>query len=714
MITVHLVLNAHIDPVWLWPWQSGLDEVLATCRSACDRLDNHPDIIFTRGEAWAYDIVERTDPDLFARISAHVVTGRWEIVGGWWIQPDCNLPSALGLQRQIELGRDYFQSRFGQFPRIGFNVDSFGHAAALPGLMRRNGQDRYVMMRPQEHEMALPGRLFRWRGKEGGEEVITFRIAHDYATRDITAEHILASLEGLPAGVSHTMCFIGVGDHGGGPTERQVQWCRDRAEAFDGCRLAFSSPSRFFDAVAMDGADLPLVTGELQHHAVGCYSVARAIKTAVRRAEEALAQAEIIIEADPAPEPGTADRLAAAWRNVCFNQFHDTLGGTCIPSAYVQAADQVGAANASADEIVQLGLRRMLRGRPDDRRQRIVLFNASDRAFDGYVTLAPWTEARWRPHWRLLDEDGAAVRHQPFGQEAATAFPRRILLSLKAPPKGLRILTLDRGDDSRPDGEARTVSARATPVTVKGLRLAAASVDFEPAATIRIGGHDLITPRLELYDDPTDTWSHGVDRFDGALVANAEWDAARQIDNGPLMTSAIQRGSIGEADLTAEWRLYEGEPVVELLLQVGWRCAHRLLKLVLPMPLAGRVDGVMGGDLPRDLDGRERPLQDFIWFERAGGCPVGVVCPDVFAVDAAPDGARLTLLRSPLMAHHDPAPAAAFPRATPSDQGLHQFRFQFAAFDGLAPDWLAHRAAMIHRPLIAADLTKGMVARGDW
>jgi alpha-mannosidase len=312
MITVHLVLNAHIDPVWLWPWQSGLDEVLATCRSACDRLDNNPDIVFTRGEAWAYDVVERTDPELFARISAHVTAGRWEIVGGWWIQPDCNLPTALGLQRQIELGRDYFQSRFGQFPRVGFNVDSFGHAAALPGLMRRYGQDRYVMMRPQEHEKALPARLFRWRGQENGEEVTTFRIARAYATRDVTAEHILASLEGLPAGISHTMCFVGVGDHGGGPTERQIQWCRDHTEVFDGCRLEFSSPSRFFDAVSQDAADLPLVTGELQHHAVGCYSVSRAIKVAVRRAEETLAQAEIVAEADPAPDPGTEDRLAAA------------------------------------------------------------------------------------------------------------------------------------------------------------------------------------------------------------------------------------------------------------------------------------------------------------------------------------------------------------------------------------------------------------------
>jgi len=160
VITVHLILNAHLDPIWLWPWQAGLDAAIATCRSACDRLDAHPDIIFTRGEAWIYRQIERVDPELFARIRKHVEAGRWEIVGGWWIQPDCNAPSGFAMKEQIEQGRRFFQDRFGFFPRVGYNVDSFGHAATLPTLMHAAGQDRYVMMRPQEKELELPARLF--------------------------------------------------------------------------------------------------------------------------------------------------------------------------------------------------------------------------------------------------------------------------------------------------------------------------------------------------------------------------------------------------------------------------------------------------------------------------------------------------------------------------------------------------------------------------
>ena len=103
-VTVHIVFNAHLDPIWLWPWTAGMDAAVATCRSACDRLDAHRDIVFSRGEAWVYQLIERIDPALFERMRGHVAAGRWEIVGGWWVQPDCNLPTGEGFRQQI--GRD--------------------------------------------------------------------------------------------------------------------------------------------------------------------------------------------------------------------------------------------------------------------------------------------------------------------------------------------------------------------------------------------------------------------------------------------------------------------------------------------------------------------------------------------------------------------------------------------------------------------------------
>ena len=166
MKTIHLIFHAHLDPIFLWPWTAGLDETLATCRSACDRLDAHPDVRFSQGEAWVYQQVERLDPVLFARIRAHVAAGRWELAGGWWMQPGCNQPSGFAWRKHIALGQAYFQQRFGQVPRIVFNPDSFGHAATLPGMMHDAGQTHYVMGRPEKRT----ARAFTEETQESGDE----------------------------------------------------------------------------------------------------------------------------------------------------------------------------------------------------------------------------------------------------------------------------------------------------------------------------------------------------------------------------------------------------------------------------------------------------------------------------------------------------------------------------------------------------------------
>ncbi len=150
MITVHMIGNAHIDPVWLWRWPAGVVEVLSTCRAACDLVDRNPDFVFTRGEAWVYEQVERHDPGLFARIRRQVAGGRWKVVGGWYLQPDCNLPLDVSLHKQMEVGQRYFRERLGVGTDVGYNVDSFGHTAYLPSLLREHGFGSYVMMRPAD------------------------------------------------------------------------------------------------------------------------------------------------------------------------------------------------------------------------------------------------------------------------------------------------------------------------------------------------------------------------------------------------------------------------------------------------------------------------------------------------------------------------------------------------------------------------------------
>lgn len=704
MKTIHLIFNAHIDPIWLWPWQAGLDAVLATCRSACDRLDNHPDLVFTRGEAWSYEQIERIDSALFKRIRGHIEAGRWSIVGGWWIQPDCNLPSDFAMRKQIELGREYFTSRFGFFPRVAYNVDSFGHAAGLPGLMREAGQDRYVMMRPQEHEMKLPARVFRWRGYEGGPEVVTFRIARAYTTWvPDSREQILASLTELPEGIDHTMCFLGLGDHGGGPTETQIAWLKEHWNTFEGCKLEFSWPERFFEAIAPRIDKLPLVTGELQHHAIGCYSVYRPIKLGVRRSEHLLQQAEVALRQDPQPDPQASADLHAAWHDVVFHHFHDTLGGTAIPSAYNQVEAQLGHARHVADQVIQHALRRRMLDLPDDSLQRVVLLNASDRPFDGYTEIAPWISWRtWQPGWRLVDEQGQAVPHQAIMPEPVVNGQLRLAVRLRAEPGQVRVLRIE---ESRPTGNAATALEVGTDWIGNG-QTTAVSLS---SRRMRFGDVMPGLPRLDLVEDLTDTWSHDVDRYSEAALTAVAWSEPSLVESGPVMSALVQCGRFGQSWVLAEYRVYAGEPWVDLRLRVHWAEQRKALKLVLPLEgnVRGRRDGVMGGSLSRALDGAERPMRDWVMFERVDGQTIAVVAPDVFALDATPHRARFTLLRSPRMAFHDPC-RRSDPRDKFADQGEHEFRFRFYAGKGLAEQYLDDQALMLHRPLVMADLTRGM------
>ena len=696
MKTVHLVFNAHIDPIWLWPWTSGLDSVLNTCETMCRLLDRNPDVTFTRGEAWAYEQIERIDPALFRRIQAHVRAGRWEITGGWWIQPDCNLPGIEGFRKQIELGREYFQSRFGQFPTTAYNVDSFGHASILPRLMREAGQTHYIMMRPQEHEKKLPARLFRWRGEKNGPEVTVFRIAgaynHGSGIPQLEERHFEKAITELPPGVDDAIAFVGIGDHGGGPTQANIDWCREHADKLPGMKLKFSSPAQYFRVVARHEKNLPLITGDLQMHAIGCYSVYRKVKTEVRRAENLLLQAGEALKSDRELARATASQMESAWKRVCFHHFHDTMGGTCILSAYPFVFDQLGEACSTGEDILQTALRRHIAKLPANKDQRIVLTNDSGAPWLDWIEYEPWLEnMKDEGEWTVRDERGRVVPHQRITREAMVSHPHpRLLFRLAIRPGERRVLR----------------------ITQKSLKMA----PWKSKTRWKISGGHLVgegkrwrLPVLRLIEEKTDTWSHGIHSFDGPVKAEVRWQKPVLIEKGPLLEAWWVEGKIGETPLAAEWRCYADAPFFELRLRVAWRERQRLLRLEWkPGPLAAeREDGVPGTGLLRPNDGHEHPVRDRTLLALRGGVKAGAIFPGVFSVSATRDALRLTLLRSVQLAFHDPPMKEKFHRERWSDQGEQDFVFRFYPRGATAAQLDRDALALQRLPAIAT-LTRGM------
>ena len=174
-----MIGHAHIDPVWLWPWSEGLSVVHSTFRSALDRMHETPGFTFTASSAQFYQWVAENDPAMLAEIRQRVQEGRWSVVGGWWVEPDVNIPSGEALVSQGLYGQMTLQRLLGRRATAAFNPDSFGHPGTLPQILKLQGMDNYVFMRPMPGEKTLPADLFWWEGPDG-TRVLAYRIPISY------------------------------------------------------------------------------------------------------------------------------------------------------------------------------------------------------------------------------------------------------------------------------------------------------------------------------------------------------------------------------------------------------------------------------------------------------------------------------------------------------------------------------------------------------
>jgi alpha-mannosidase len=702
MMIVHMVGNAHIDPVWLWPWQAGVDEALATLRTAADLCDEYPDFTFTCSDAWLFAQAERLRPALFARITRLVAAGRWSLVGGTWLQPDLNLPTRESLRRQITYGQAWFHGRFGIRPAIGWNVDSFGQPAFLPDLLAAHGYTAYVFGRPVPRELGLPATAFLWRG-QGGAELPAFRIVPGYgfAAPDLRP-HIAAAIAAADPALGHTMCFYGVSDHGGGPTRAQLDWIRANRHAIPGAELRLSTPAAFFAAIA--GRPLPTVAGELQHCFIGCYSVMGDIKRAQRATEHRLEQAAAAIALAPAPDrPGYRARLDAAWPDALFTAFHDILAGTAAPAAWPDCRAMQGRARLAAEEVLLDATRRWSATLPPAPHQRILAVNTADTPFDGLVDCETWLDHELWGSRHLALPDGTPI---PFQQTQPGAMFRvpRLLFPLRIPPRGTAAVQLVPGPAPLPPQPGRL---EATPARLANDRLA---LTLGPAgiAAIALDGTPVIENlTLLLREDPTDSWGTGIDRFAGpeqARLAGAAWVVEEQ---GPLRASLRLEHRIGTSRLRWTLFLVRGETRLSMLLEINFDERYRLLQLAVPpsAPLLHRADAVAGGTLARPSGPEEYPFHG--WTRAA--CPaaqLALVTHDAFSLGGAPW--HLTLLRSPRMAWPGLDSPVHLGRDHFTDQGVHQFAIELHADTTLSDARLDAAACRLAHPIVTFDTTEGI------
>lgn len=732
-ITVHMIGNAHIDPVWLWTVSEGRAEVLSTYRTAIALMKEFEGYVFTSGGAVTYQWVAQDDPDLFQAIRRAVAEGRWALVNGWWLQPDCNIPSGESFARHALYGQRYLQANFGRRARVGYNVDSFGHAGTLPQLLRLGGLESYVFFRPGPHEKALPLGPFWWEAP-GGARVLACRPPLHYGSPgdvDI-AERVLAAAAEAPENLPLVMCFYGVGNHGGGPTRQSVQGILELQKREDSVRPIFSSPERYFEEVRQRSLDWPVVRDELQHHSRGCYTALSRVKRENRRAEHALLCAERLatVASLSCNTPRATARLAEAWQEVLFNQFHDILAGTSIRKAYEevwQAYERVQHTAAAIQDAALDALSAQVSVADRGRGNPFLVWNPlpweRTEAVRFSVPLGDWRYdfrgTRFPVRAEVEDSEGAQVPCQIVGVELDyNTYIVHLEAWVSVPGLGARALYV-----TLYEGEA---PAKDEPIYTDTLENGIYRLRFDPQGGYLASLWDLehhveylagLAALPLVIDDPSDTWSHDVAAFREVCGRFQALGPAELTHAGPVRQTVRLRSAWGNSRITQEVTLYRDTRAIDVTMTVDWREQLKMLKLAFPLKLGQPVVTASApyGWVVRQANGEEEPCQEWVDLSGVAGGEMRGLClvnDCKYGYDALDNELRLSILRSPIYAFHKPRQIVPGVIYHYIDQGEQVLRYRLLPHLGHWESVNPVRASYeLHEPLLVRPTTPH---QGPW
>ena len=693
--TVKAVGNAHIDMAWLWSWTETVAVVHDTFTTALELMREYPQFTYAQSSVQDYAWIRDKYPALFDQIRQRVAEGRWELVGGMWVEPDLNMPDGESLVRQLLTGTRFFEKEFGKSTTVGWNPDSFGYNWQLPQIYKRSGFDSFVTQKMSWNETNLfPYKLFWWQAPDGSR-VLTY-FPHGYS-RGIDQGQLAEDVaDYVPADhFNEIMHLYGVGDHGGGPT-RQMLDDAVRLQQPDAAfpKLQFGTARGFFDDLErkISGGDLQPPTWDnelyLEYHR-GCYTTQSETKKQIRRNEEQLQNAEKFAAIDYLGTGAYPNaRFEDTWKRVLFDMFHDVMPGSGIGVNYAEALENLNDAHRSSGAILENAL--------DDIARRAN------------------TEGSGVP----------VVVYNPLSWERNGA----VTIDLHAPPAGQRYEARDSSGQpllsqtiaKRPDSEEISLEVmvkNVPPVGYETVHIVAVPAARAENSPLKISGANVENEFFRMKLDPqTGCITSLVNKADGkeAVAANGcggllqtfvdrppqqdaweikfdekSWDlnnpeSVKTVESGPeravirianrFQNSAFQRDVIVRA----------GDPRVEVDLHTDWHENHILLKAGFPSAAHSEkaTFEIPYGTIQRPTtrrDSIERAMFEVpalrwgdISDESQG---VSLLNASKYGYDAKDNVIRLSLLRSPNM----PAPDNHV-----ADQGAHDMTYAFYAHSG---DW---------------------------
>ncbi|HEY1255921.1 MAG TPA: glycoside hydrolase family 38 C-terminal domain-containing protein [Terracidiphilus sp.] len=423
-VTFHLTGNSHIDAAWLWPWTETVDVVKRTFGTALQLMYEYPDYTYTQSAAAYNEWIADKYPSMNAEIARRIKEGRWEIVGGMWVEPDLNMPDGESLVRQILVGKRWFKQAYGVDVRVGWNPDSFGYTWQLPQIYKKSGIDYFVTQKMAWNDTnQMPFKFFWWESPDGSKVLSYF--PHDYANDNLNPVRLARDFviaQKQATGLPSIMDLYGIGDHGGGPTrailDEGYHWSGDgctpsgakatdssgaatyglKPVPFDGCgteyvtpkfefgtaqsyftalekQIAPESPVWNYQSIAKGYTPPPAVAGKVSiptWKSELYFEYHRGVMTTQANHKKNMREGEVeMLDAEKWASlawvlPGwesisyPGNELTEDWKKVLFNQFHDLAAGSGIGVIYKDAQKDYDQVHSSTNDISVRSLNRII------------------------------------------------------------------------------------------------------------------------------------------------------------------------------------------------------------------------------------------------------------------------------------------------------------------------------------------------------------------
>ncbi len=701
---MHVISQSHIDVAWLWPYypETIHDCVKLTFKRAVDNLKMHKEYTFAQSQVPLYKATEEFFPELFSEITKYVGEGRWDVVGGTYVEFEGGEPCGESLVRQCLFGQKYFIEKFGVKAKVGWLPDSWTIPWQLPQILSKSGINYLVFFRGAKKEG-----LFWWEAPDGSRVLACRPLRGSFACRPFPKLEDLVFNMSRRHGVKNIPVVIGSGDHGGGPTYQEIQNIKDLKESLKHkMEIRFSTPHQFFEALSKEADKLPVSKGELGWELVGDLTNCARLKKENRLSEAKLLTAEkfLSIAMVLAGTQYSTSKLNAVWEKVLFNQFHDIVGGSAISSVQMEASRSYNDALETASEALREALR-TISSMIDtgDSELSIVVFNGLSWSRTDLVDAELDLPEGCR-NVKLIDQDGVSTPIQivECREENGKTCLRIIFIAENVPPLGYktyRVTPVEENKLANPikvsEGELENSFFK---VKVSGATGNLESI-FDKENRIELLSRGNYGNVLQLIEDLGDSEGRlvpGVDRSNRFTGYTWSVDSKKSIEiseTGPVRARLSVKRVFNNSTYLQEVIVYSRIRRIDFNLRVDWHEVHRALKVKFPFIITRPIltAGIQYGSAIRMSNGEEQPFQQWIDMSEANGVYGAALLSDSkYGYDSKYNVIRLTLLRSPTEPSYN------------TDEGMHEIKYALYPHKG---DWRVSRVVQksceFNNPLIA-------------